>query len=138
LSYGLGLWGGRPLLKRYGKWIMISEEDLEKADHWFARWGDWAAFVSRLLPIVRTFISFPAGVTKMSFPRFVIFSFAGSFIWCGLLALGGYYLGANWEALRNAMRPFDIPIALIILAGLAWYVYRHLQKRNKRRMSLAE
>jgi len=58
LSYALGLWGGRPLLNRYGKWIMISEEDLEKADHWFARWGDWAAFVSRLLPIVRTFISF--------------------------------------------------------------------------------
>jgi membrane protein DedA with SNARE-associated domain len=135
LSYALGLWGGRPLLNRYGKWIMISEEDLEKADRWFQRWGDWAAFVSRLLPIVRTFISFPAGVTKMNFPRFVVFTFAGSFIWCGLLALGGYYLGANWETLRNAMRPFDIPIALIIVAGVAWYVYRHLQKRNQRTAS---
>jgi membrane protein DedA with SNARE-associated domain len=128
ISYALGAWGGRPLIKRYGKWIMVSEEDLGKADRWFARWGDWAAFVSRLLPIVRTFISFPAGVTKMNFPRFVLFTFAGSFIWCALLALGGFYLGANWEALRNAMRPFDIPIAIAILAGLGWYIYRHVQK----------
>jgi membrane protein DedA with SNARE-associated domain len=128
INYALGAWGGRPLIKRYGKWIMVSEEDLEKADHWFARWGDWAAFISRLLPIVRTFISFPAGVTKMNFPRFVLFSFIGSFIWCALLALGGYYLGANWEELRAIMRPFDIPIGLIILAGLGWYIYRHLQK----------
>jgi len=137
LSYGLGAWGGRPLLKRYGKWIMISEEDLDKADRWFGRWGDWAAFVSRLLPIVRTFISFPAGVTKMNFWRFVVFTFAGSFIWCGLLALGGYYLGVNWETLRNAMRPFDIPIGIIILAGLGWYIYRHIQKRNKDKPGLA-
>jgi membrane protein DedA with SNARE-associated domain len=138
LSYGLGAWGGRPLLKRYGKWIMIGEEDLEKADRWFGRWGDWAAFISRLLPIVRTFISFPAGVTKMNFWRFVVFTFTGSFIWCGLLALGGYYLGSNWETLRNAMRPFDIPVAIAILAGLGWYIYRHVQKRNKGKPALAE
>jgi membrane protein DedA with SNARE-associated domain len=131
LSYALGLWGGRPLIKRYGKWIMVGEEDLAKADRWFARWGDWAAFISRLLPIVRTFISFPAGVTRMNFPRFVLFTFLGSFIWCGLLALGGYYLGANWEILRAAMRPFDIPIAIIILAGVGWYIYRHVQKGKK-------
>lgn len=138
LSYGLGAWGGRPLLKRYGKWIMIGEEDLEKADRWFERWGDWAAFISRLLPIVRTFISFPAGVTKMNFWRFVVFTFTGSFIWCGLLALGGYYLGSNWETLRNAMRPFDIPIAIAILAGLGWYIYRHVQKRKQVKPGLAE
>ena len=71
LSYWLGAWGGRPLIKRYGRWIMVSEEDLENADKWFARWGDWAAFISRLLPIVRTFISFPAGVTRIKFWRFL-------------------------------------------------------------------
>ena len=86
LSYWLGAWGGRPLIKRYGRWIMVSEEDLENADKWFARWGDWAAFISRLLPIVRTFISFPAGVTRINFWRFMVFTFLGSFIWCGLLA----------------------------------------------------
>jgi membrane protein DedA with SNARE-associated domain len=135
ISYALGAWGGRPLIVRYGKWIMVSEEDLEKADRWFARWGDWAAFISRLLPIVRTFISFPAGVTKMNFPRFVLFTFIGSFIWCALLALGGFYLGANWEALREAMRPFDIPIAIAILVGLGYYIYRHLQKGKKQQLA---
>jgi membrane protein DedA with SNARE-associated domain len=138
VSYALGLWGGRPLIKRYGKWIMVSEEDLKNADRWFARWGDWAAFVSRLLPIVRTFISFPAGVTRMNFPRFVLFTFLGSFIWCALLSLGGYYLGANWEALREVMRPFDIPIALIILLGVGWYIYRHVQKGKKQQVASGE
>ncbi len=131
ISYYLGAWGGRPLIQRYGRWIFVSEEDLEHADHWFARWGDWAAFISRLLPIVRTFISFPAGVVRMNFPRFVIFTFAGSFVWCALLAFGGYVFGANWEQLRAAMRPFDIPIALIIVAGVAYYVYHHIQKHKR-------
>ena len=133
LSYALGAWGGRPLLNKYGRWIMISEEDLKNADKWFARWGDWAAFISRLLPIVRTFISFPAGVVKVKFWRFLVLTFVGSFIWCGLLALGGFYLGSNWEALRNVMRPFDIPIAIVILVGVGYYVYRHVQhgKRHK-------
>jgi membrane protein DedA with SNARE-associated domain len=91
-----------------------------------------------LLPIVRTFISFPAGVTKMNFPRFVLFTFIGSFIWCALLALGGFYLGANWEMLRNAMRPFDIPIAIVILAGVGWYIYRHMQKGKKQQVANGE
>ena len=130
VSYALGAWGGRPLVKRYGKYILVSEDDLEKADRWFARWGDWASFISRLLPIVRTFISFPAGVVRMNFPRFTIYSFIGSFIWCGLLALGGYYFGEHWEELRAIMRPFDIPIAIVIVAAFAYYVYHHIRKRN--------
>jgi membrane protein DedA with SNARE-associated domain len=132
ISYTLGAWGGRPLVQRYGKYIMVSEEDLEKADHWFARWGDWAAFISRLLPIVRTFISFPAGVVRMGFARFTVYSFVGSFIWCALLALGGYYFGEHWEELRAMMRPFDVPIALIIVAALLYYVYNHVRKGNKK------
>jgi membrane protein DedA with SNARE-associated domain len=130
VSYALGAWGGRPLVKRYGKYILVSEEDLEKADRWFARWGDWASFISRLLPIVRTFISFPAGVVRMNFPRFTIYSFIGSFIWCGLLALGGFYFGEHWEQLRAIMRPFDIPIAIVIVAAFAYYVYHHIRKRK--------
>jgi membrane protein DedA with SNARE-associated domain len=132
VSYALGAWGGRPLVQRYGKYILVHEEDLEKADRWFERWGDWASFVSRLLPIVRTFISFPAGVARTRFVRFTVLSFVGSFIWCGLLALGGYYFGQNWEELRAMMRPFDIPIAIIIVAGLAWYIYRHVRKGRNR------
>ncbi|MBN1658118.1 MAG: DedA family protein [Anaerolineae bacterium] len=132
ISYALGAWGGRPLVERYGRYIMVHEEDLEKADRWFGRWGDWAAFISRLLPIVRTFISFPAGVVRMHFVRFTIFSFIGSFIWCGLLALGGFYFGEHWEDLRAIMRPFDIPIAIVLVAGVAYYVYRHVRKGKHR------
>jgi membrane protein DedA with SNARE-associated domain len=132
ISYWLGALGGRPLVERYGKYILVAEEDLEKADRWFDRWGDWAAFISRLLPIVRTFISFPAGVVRMNFPRFTMYTFVGSFIWCSLLALGGYYFGEHWEALRAMMRPFDIPIAVVIIAAFAYYVYHHIRKGKKR------
>jgi membrane protein DedA with SNARE-associated domain len=135
ISYALGAWGGRPLVERYGKYILVSKEDLGNADRWFARWGDWAAFISRLLPIVRTFISFPAGVVRMNFPRFTIYSFVGSFIWCGLLALGGFYFGEHWEELRAIMRPFDIPIAVVIVAAFVYYVYHHISKNRKKEQS---
>jgi membrane protein DedA with SNARE-associated domain len=132
LSYALGLWGGRPLVERYGKYILVHEEDLEKADRWFGRWGEWAAFISRLLPIVRTFISFPAGVTRARFIPFTVLSFVGSFIWCSLLAWGGYHFGEHWEELRAIMRPFDIPIAIVIVGAFAYYVYRHVRKGHKK------
>jgi membrane protein DedA with SNARE-associated domain len=131
-SYALGAWGGRPLVERYGKYILVHEEDLDKADRWFARWGDWASFISRLLPIVRTFISFPAGVARTRFVPFTIYSFVGSFIWCGLLALGGFYFGEHWEELRAIMRPFDIPIAIVIVGAFAYYVYHHIRRGQHR------
>jgi membrane protein DedA with SNARE-associated domain len=107
---------------------MISRHDLEVADRWFDRWGEWASFLSRLLPIVRTFISFPAGIARTRFIPFTIYSFVGSFIWCGALAYGGYYFGSRWEELRAIMRPFDIPIAIILLTGFVYYVYRHVRR----------
>lgn len=126
INYALGYYGGRPLVERYGKYIMINLDDLARADRWFARWGDWTSFFSRLLPIVRTFISFPAGVTRIHFWRFTGLSFIGSFLWCGALALGGWYFGSRWEELRAIMRPFDIPIAVVLGAGLVYYIYRHV------------
>ncbi len=128
VSYLLGMWGGRPFLHRYGKYLMVSPHDLENADRWFARWGDWTAFLSRLLPIVRTFISFPAGVARTRFLPFTVYSFVGSFIWCGGLAYGGFVFGQNWEELRAIMRPFDIPIAIVLVAGLAYYLYHHIRR----------
>lgn len=127
-SYLLGLLGGRPFLYRWGRYILISFHDLEQADRWFARWGEWAVFISRLLPIVRTFISFPAGVTRVPFIRFTIYSFVGSFIWCGALAIAGHAFGSEWERIREIMRPFDIPIAIALLAGMGYYIYRHIQR----------
>jgi membrane protein DedA with SNARE-associated domain len=126
-SYALGAYGGRPFLDRWGKYLLITRHDLEKADRWFGRWGDWAAFISRLLPIVRTFISFPAGVMRTRFWTFTVYTFVGSFLWCGALAFGGYKFGERWEELRAIMRPFDIPIAIAILAAGMWYVYHHIK-----------
>lgn len=90
ISYALGAWGGRPLLDRYGKYLMVSQHDLEVADRWFSRWGDWTAFLSRLLPIVRTFISFPLGITRVRLLPFTVYTFVGSALWCGALSYGGY------------------------------------------------
>ena len=127
INYGIGAYGGRPFVERYGKYILISKKDIARADKWFTRWGDWASFISRLLPVVRTFISFPAGLVRVNFWRFVIFTFLGSFIWCALLTLGGFIAGEHWEDLRRVMRPFDYPIIAILLIGLAYYIYRHIR-----------
>ena len=132
LSYALGAWGGRPLLNRYGKYLMINQHDLEVADRWFGRWGDWTAFLSRMLPIVRTFISFPAGVTRTRLIPFTVLSFVGSFIWCGGLAYGGYFFGSRWEELRAIMRPFDIPIAVVILGGMVYYIIHHIRRGQRK------
>lgn len=128
VSYWVGAWGGRPLVERYGKYVLLSRKDLDLADRWFARWGDWAVFVGRLLPVVRTFISFPAGISRMSFGKFSALSFLGSFPWSLGLAYGGYVLGEHWEELRQIMRPFDIPIIAAILALAAVYLYRRIKE----------
>ncbi len=127
VAYWLGRWGGRPIIEKYGKYVLISRHDLNTADRWFSRRGQLTVFVSRLLPVVRTFISFPAGVARMNFVKFIFYSFVGSFIWCLGLAYGGYLLGDHWESLRNAIRPFDIPIIIIIVILVILYVYRHVR-----------
>ncbi len=127
-SYALGAYGGRPFLERYGRDNMVSRHDLEKADEWFGRWGDWASFISRLLPIVRTFISFPAGVAKVNLGRFTVLTFVGSFLWCGALAWGGWHFGANWEEILRVTQPLHWPIVIMGVIGFAWYVWRHVQR----------
>ncbi|MFH1141318.1 MAG: DedA family protein [Chloroflexota bacterium] len=127
IAYWVGAWGGRPLLERYGRYVLISRGDLERADRWFARYGSWAVFLSRMLPVVRTFISFPAGVVRMPLLRFCVLTFLGAFPWSLGLAYGGYVLGENWEALRRVMRPFDIPILLVLAVLVGLYVYRHVR-----------
>jgi len=128
VAYWVGMWGGRPFLYKYGKYILVSRRDLDRADRWFERWGSWAIFVSRLLPVVRTFISFPAGIAKMHLAKFLIYTFLGSFIWCLGLAYGGYQLGEHWEQIRTVMSPL-IPVFIVLfLAFVAWYIYRHLTR----------
>lgn len=127
VSYRVGAWGGRPLVERYGKYVLVSRHDLDLADRWFTRWGDWAVFVARLLPVVRTFISFPAGISRMSFGKFTVLSFLGSFPWSLGLAYGGYILGEHWEDLRRVMRPFDIPIIAVVVVLAGFYIYHRLK-----------
>ena len=127
LTYWIGAVGGRPFLEKYGKYVLISKHDIDLADRWFARWGEPTAFFSRVLPVVRTFISLPAGIARMNFARFTALTFIGSFIWSGLLAWGGYVLGEHWREVREVMRPFDIPIIIVGLILVGLYVYRHLK-----------
>ena len=129
-AYYLGLYGGRPIIERFGKYVLISHHDLDIADRWFARYGDWAIFFSRLLPVVRTFISFPAGVARMNVPRFILYTLVGSFPWCLGLAYIGMKLGQNWDTLGVYFHKFDMIIGGIIVAGIIYYVFRHLKNRN--------
>jgi membrane protein DedA with SNARE-associated domain len=124
IAYAVGAWGGRPLLLRYGRYLLISRHEVEQAERWFARYGDWAVLVSRVLPVVRTFISLPAGIARMNVWRFTVLTFVGSFPWSLGLAWAGYVLGENWERIRDWMRPADIPILIILIALIAWYIYR--------------
>ena len=127
VAYWISLKGGRPLLLKYGKYVLLTREEVERAEIWFTKYGDRIVFISRLLPVVRTFISNPAGIARMSFWKFTIYTFLGSFPWSLGLAYGGYLLGENWEDLRSAMRPFDIPILVLIIAAAAWFIYRRIR-----------
>lgn len=127
IAYGVGKVGGRPLLEKYGKYILITHHDLEVADRWFSRLGSLSIFVSRLLPVVRTFISLPAGVAVMNLGKFLVYTFVGSLIWCGGLAYGGYQLGQHWDQIQTAMGPASPVIAALIVVSIALYIYRHIK-----------
>jgi membrane protein DedA with SNARE-associated domain len=127
IAYVVGIKGGRPFLERYGKYVLISRHDLDTADRWFARNGDWAIFITRLLPVVRTFISLPAGIARMRPVKFILYTFVGSLVWCAALSFGGYLLGEHWEDLRRVMRPFDPVIIAVILVLVGYYIYRHVK-----------
>ena len=128
VAYWVSLKGGRPLLLKYGKYVLITRHEIERTEAWFARYGEWAVFFSRLLPVVRTFISIPAGIARMNFWKFSIYTFVGSFPWSLGLAYIGVRVGGDWDAMRSVMRPFDYPIlAVIILAGV-WFVVRRIKE----------
>ena len=129
-AYYVGMYGGRPLIERYGKYILISHKDLDIADRWFLRYGDAVIFFSRLLPVIRTFISFPAGVARMNMVKFVTYTFVGSFPWCLGLAYIGMILGENWETIKVYFHRFDYLIGAAILLGIGIFLWKHL-KRNR-------
>ena len=130
VAYYVGAKGGRVLVQRYGKYVLLSPRDLDLASEWFTRYGNKAIFFSRLIPVVRTFISLPAGIARMNLPYFILLTFLGSLPWCLGLALGGYVLGENWEDIREVMRPFDIPIFIFIVILVGYYIYRRTRKAS--------
>lgn len=127
VMYYIGLKGGRPLVEKYGKYLFISHHDLNLADKFFARYGGASTFIGRLLPVVRTFISLPAGIERVPFWKFLWYSFLGSFIWSYVLGYAGMKLGQNWNTLRDKFHYLDIVIVLAIIIGAVWWMQRHIR-----------
>jgi len=128
LSYAVGYYGGRPLVVRYGRYVLISAHDLELAERWFARWGEATVFFSRMLPIVRTFISVPAGVARMPLWRFLLFSILGAIPWVMLLVWGGMVLGDHWRDIKASLRGLDYLVAAAIVLAVGLFVWRHVKR----------
>ena len=131
ILFFIGKSGGRWILEHYGKYILIHQDDLEKSDKWFKRYGSKAVFFGRLLPVVRTFISLPAGIAEMSFFKFSIFTFLGALPWNFVLALIGLKAGENWNILHEYFRKLDVFILVIILGLIIFYLFKHLKKQKR-------
>jgi len=129
LAYEVGAYGGRPLIEKYGKFILLNRHDLELSDKFFHHWGAATVFIGRLLPVVRTFIALPAGIARMSRVRFHIYTFVGSWIWCYVLAYIGMKLGEHWDTLGKYFHRFDAVIAVFLIVGIALFLWSHWKNR---------
>jgi membrane protein DedA with SNARE-associated domain len=129
-GYLIGAWGGRPLLDRYGRYVHIQADDLDRADAWFAHYGDWAVFLARLVPLLRALINYPAGVARMPVGRFLLFSMLGSLPWNAALLLAGFLLGENYKRLYDAVRPYELVIYAVVILGGAYVLYRWIRGRG--------
>ena len=130
VAYWVGMYGGRPVIEKYGRYVLLSRHDLDIADRWFANHGEAIVFVSRLLPAIRTFIAFPAGVARMNLKRFIIYTFAGSLPWCLGLAYIGQKLGEQWnkdDTLKTWFHRFDFVIGIVGALAVGWWVWRHVK-----------
>ena len=131
-AYWVGARGGRPMVERYGSFILLSRHDLDRVDQFFARFGSIAVLIGRMLPIVRTFIAFPAGVAKMNQLRFHLYTFIGSWPWCYALAWVGMKLGATWNTdprFKAVFHRFHLAVELVIVAAFVWFVISHWKNR---------
>jgi membrane protein DedA with SNARE-associated domain len=134
--YAIGLRGGRPVLKKYGPKLGVTEERFNKVEQWFDRWGDEMVFSAQLIPIVRTFISLPAGILKISFKKFVFYTFSGSFIWCIALIFVSSKLGDQWETLLKLMKEFENVVIIGIIATITGYLIYRFYKARKSKLGV--
>ena len=131
VAWAVGWRGGRPLIERWGRYVFLRQHELDRAEVWFDRHGEAAVFASRLLPVVRTFISLPAGIAEMPFVRFSIYTFLGCLPWTFALTALGYALGSQWHLVERFLRPLSIAIALLVVAAAAWWLYRRWQDQRR-------
>jgi membrane protein DedA with SNARE-associated domain len=136
-AYGIGYAGGRPLMLKYGRYVLISQHDADRADRFFQKWGSATVFFARLLPVVRTYISLPAGIAKMPFAKFCLYTFLGSFPWCLLLAYVGTVIGKNLSTLSPLFHDLDLVIIVVVIALVALYIWRHIRNDRKARAEKA-
>ncbi|HYG99225.1 MAG TPA: DedA family protein [Terriglobales bacterium] len=129
LAYEIGYYGGRPLVEKYGKYILLNKRDMEHAEKFFGRYGDVAIFVGRLLPVIRTFIALPAGVSKMPRGRFHLYTFIGSWPWCYGLAWIGQKMGERWMEIKPYFLQFKEVIAVLLVLAVVWFVWTHWKYR---------
>ena len=130
LGWWIGAAAGRPYLERHGRWLHLSPEKLDRAERWFDRWDDWAVLVGRITPVVRSFVSIPAGVFRMPFGRYTVLTLIGSALWCFALAAIGWALGANWERFHHAFRYVDVVVGVLVVAAVAYLAWRFVRRRR--------
>jgi len=131
VAYWIGAKGGRPLVERYGKWVLMSHHDLDRMTYFFEKYGSITVLVARLLPVVRTFIAFPAGIAKMRQLRFHIYTFVGSWPWCFVLAYVGMKLGEKWHTdprFEEVFHRFHLAVEIALVAGFVWFVWAHVNR----------
>ena len=130
LGWAIGLYGGKPFLERHGRWLHLDEKRLDRAERWFDRWGDWGVFLGRLTPVVRSFVSVPAGVFEARLGRYTLLTLLGSAIWCFAFAGAGYAAGESWEDFHHAFRYVEYLVAAAIVAVAAFFVWRYRRRRR--------
>jgi membrane protein DedA with SNARE-associated domain len=135
IGWAIGLYGGRPLVERHGRWLHLGPENLDRAERWFDRWGDWAVFLGRMTPVVRSFVSIPAGLARMPLGRFTLYSVLGTIPWCFGIAGAGWALGSSWETFHHDFRYVEVLVGVGILALLVWYLRRRRATKMGRRAS---
>jgi membrane protein DedA with SNARE-associated domain len=135
IGWGIGLYGGRPLVERHGRWLHLGPDNLDRAERWFDRWGDWAVFLGRMTPVVRSFVSIPAGLARMPLGRFTLYSVLGTIPWCFGIAGAGWALGSSWETFHHDFRYVEVLVGVGVLALLVWYLRRRRATKMGRRAS---
>jgi len=135
IGWAIGLYGGRPLVERHGRWLHLGPENLDRAERWFDRWGDWAVFLGRMTPVIRSFVSIPAGLARMPLGRFTLYSVLGTIPWCFGIAGAGWALGSSWETFHHDFRYVEVLVGVGVLALLVWYLRRRRATKMGRRAS---